>query len=87
MTNLWPGTAGRSACARIEDNLTDINAAIALVQLNGAGNTRAQIAQQYQQALADRHFNRWTCRWPHVHAWHLFIIRVDEIRCGAVEMP
>ncbi|ENK6023745.1 DegT/DnrJ/EryC1/StrS family aminotransferase, partial [Escherichia coli] len=20
--------------------------------------------------------------WPHVHAWHLFIIRVDEQRCG-----
>ena len=67
-------------------NLTDINAAIALVQLNKLeqlNSRRAQIAQQYQQALADTPFQPLDLpRWPHVHAWHLFIIRVDETRCG-----
>ncbi|WP_255432897.1 DegT/DnrJ/EryC1/StrS family aminotransferase, partial [Citrobacter sp. TBCS-14] len=64
----------------------DINAAIALVQLNKLARLnarRAQIAQQYQQALADTPFQPLTLpQWSHVHAWHLFIIRVDEARCG-----
>lgn len=67
-------------------NLTDINAAIALVQLNKLDRLnarRAQIAQQYQQALADTPFQPLTLpQWSHVHAWHLFIIRVDEACCG-----
>ena len=67
-------------------NLTDINAAIALVQLNKLeqlNSRRAQIAQQYQQALAALPFQPLSLpAWPHVHAWHLFIIRVDEQRCG-----
>lgn len=67
-------------------NLTDINAAIALAQLDKLAQLnarRAEIAQQYQQALADTPFQPLELpRWPHVHAWHLFIIRVDETRCG-----
>lgn len=67
-------------------NLTDINAAIALVQLNKLeqlNSRRAQIAQHYQQALADTPFQPLGLpQWSHVHAWHLFIIRVDETRCG-----
>lgn len=67
-------------------NLTDINAAIALVQLNKLGqlnSRRAQIAQKYQQALADTPFQPLGLpQWSHVHAWHLYIIRVDEARCG-----
>ena len=67
-------------------NLTDINAAIALVQLNKLeqlNSRRAQIAQHYQKALADTPFQPLSLpQWSHVHAWHLFIIRVDETRCG-----
>ena len=44
---------------------------------------RREIAQQYQQALAALPFQPLSLpAWPHVHAWHLFIIRVDEQRCG-----
>lgn len=67
-------------------NLTDINAAIALVQLDKLGRInarRAEIAHQYQQALADTSFQPLKLpQWSHIHAWHLFIIRVDEARCG-----
>lgn len=67
-------------------NLTDINAAIALVQLDkheALNGRRAAIAAQYQQALADLPFQPLSLpQWPHVHAWHLFIIRTDEERCG-----
>ncbi|EOT3168874.1 UDP-4-amino-4-deoxy-L-arabinose aminotransferase, partial [Escherichia coli] len=67
-------------------NLTDINAAIALTQLvklEHLNTRRREIAQQYQQALAALPFQPLSLpAWPHVHAWHLFIIRVDEQRCG-----
>ncbi|EPD5080604.1 UDP-4-amino-4-deoxy-L-arabinose aminotransferase, partial [Escherichia coli] len=67
-------------------NLTDINAAIALTQLvklEHLNTRRREIAQQYQQALATLPFQPLSLpAWPHVHAWHLFIIRVDEQRCG-----
>lgn len=53
-------------------NLTDINAAIALVQLNKLehlNSRRAQIAREYQQALADTPFQPLSLpQWAHVHA-------------------
>lgn len=67
-------------------NLTDINAAIALVQLSKLeeiNRRRAAIALEYQHALADLPFQPLSLpSWSHVHAWHLFIVRVDEARCG-----
>ena len=67
-------------------NLADINAALALVQLgklHEANKRRTEIAQRYLRELADTPFQPLTIpAWPHVHAWHLFIIRVDETRCG-----
>ncbi|WP_312669967.1 UDP-4-amino-4-deoxy-L-arabinose aminotransferase [Pseudescherichia sp.] len=67
-------------------NLTDINAAIALAQLSKLtllNARRTAIAMRYQQALADTPFQPLSLPpWPHVHAWHLFIIRVDQDSCG-----
>lgn len=67
-------------------NLPDINAAIALVQLQKlpAINERRQaIAERYLRELADTPLLPLVQpAWPHQHAWHLFIIRVDETRCG-----
>lgn len=67
-------------------NLADINAALALVQLDKlkeANRRREEIAQRYLRELADTPFQPLTIpSWPHVHARHLFIIRVDEARCG-----
>ena len=67
-------------------NLADINAALALVQLGKlkeANARRHDIAERYLRELADTPFQPLRIpSWPHVHAWHLFIIRVDEARCG-----
>jgi len=67
-------------------NLADINAALALVQLGKlpqANLKRAEMAQRYLTELADTPFQPLAIpAWPHQHAWHLFIIRVDESRCG-----
>ena len=67
-------------------NLADINAALALVQLGklaDANQRRAEIARRYLHELADTPFAPLALpTWPHEHAWHLFIIRVDEARCG-----
>ncbi|ALR78508.1 UDP-4-amino-4-deoxy-L-arabinose aminotransferase [[Enterobacter] lignolyticus] len=67
-------------------NLADINAALALVQLKKlpqANQRRGEIAQRYLKELADTPFQPLSLpAWPHQHAWHLFIIRVDEERCG-----
>ncbi|WP_394517656.1 UDP-4-amino-4-deoxy-L-arabinose aminotransferase [Pantoea sp. SGAir0175] len=67
-------------------NLPDINAAIALVQLQKlpAINARREaIAERYLRELADTPLLPLVQpAWPHQHAWHLFIIRVDETRCG-----
>jgi len=67
-------------------NLADINAALALVQLGKlpqANQRRSEIAQRYLTELADTPFQPLAIpAWPHLHAWHLFIIRVDETRCG-----
>ncbi|WP_339058070.1 UDP-4-amino-4-deoxy-L-arabinose aminotransferase [Candidatus Regiella endosymbiont of Tuberolachnus salignus] len=70
-------------------NLSDIHAAIALVQLKRLDeiNARRQaLAEQYKKA-----FELPALRllqplgipdYKHVHAWHLFIVRVDKERCG-----
>ncbi|EMO6898714.1 UDP-4-amino-4-deoxy-L-arabinose aminotransferase [Pluralibacter gergoviae] len=67
-------------------NMADINAAIALVQLaklEQLNARRREIARRYLQALADTPFLPLSLpEWPHHHAWHLFIIRVDEAACG-----
>jgi UDP-4-amino-4-deoxy-L-arabinose-oxoglutarate aminotransferase len=67
-------------------NLADINAALALVQLeklSHANQRRTEIAQRYLRELADTPFKPLTVpAWDHQHAWHLFIIRVDEAACG-----
>ncbi|HCT5342653.1 TPA: UDP-4-amino-4-deoxy-L-arabinose aminotransferase [Klebsiella quasipneumoniae] len=67
-------------------NLADINAALALVQLEKlphANQRRAEIAQRYLRELADTPFMPLSVpAWDHQHAWHLFIIRVDEAACG-----
>lgn len=67
-------------------NLSDIQAAIALVQLNklaSVNQCRQAIAQRYLAALADTPFLP-LCQpdWPHHHAWHLFILRIDAATCG-----
>ncbi|WP_336768181.1 UDP-4-amino-4-deoxy-L-arabinose aminotransferase [Pantoea endophytica] len=67
-------------------NLPDISAAIALVQLKklpAINQRRAAIAQRYLTELANTPFlPLGQPEWPHQHAWHLFIIRVDEVQCG-----
>lgn len=67
-------------------NLPDISAAIALVQLaklDEINARRSAIGQRYLAALQDTPFKPLAQpRWPHRHAWHLFIIRVDETTCG-----
>ncbi|MTH47203.1 UDP-4-amino-4-deoxy-L-arabinose aminotransferase [Intestinirhabdus alba] len=67
-------------------NLADINAALALVQLEklpAANRRRGEIARRYLNALEDTPFMPLTAPgWAHRHAWHLFIIRVDEAACG-----
>jgi len=67
-------------------NLPDISAAIALVQLKklpAIDQRRAAIAQRYLTELANTPFLPLAQpEWPHQHAWHLFIIRVDEAQCG-----
>ncbi|CFZ49421.1 UDP-4-amino-4-deoxy-L-arabinose--oxoglutarate aminotransferase [Salmonella enterica subsp. enterica serovar Typhi] len=66
--------------------MPDFNAAIALAQLqklDALNARRAAIAAQYHQAMADLPFQPLSLPpWEHIHAWHLFIIRVDEARCG-----
>ncbi|MGJ8711093.1 UDP-4-amino-4-deoxy-L-arabinose aminotransferase [Pantoea agglomerans] len=67
-------------------NLPDISAAIALVQLQklpGFIARRREIAERYFEALRTLPFTPLSLpAWPHQHAWHLFIIRIDEQRCG-----
>jgi UDP-4-amino-4-deoxy-L-arabinose-oxoglutarate aminotransferase len=67
-------------------NLADINAAIALVQLerlDAINRQREMLAQAYLQRL--QHLPVQPLGLPghaQQHAWHLFILRIDEARCG-----
>ncbi|MFI8416480.1 UDP-4-amino-4-deoxy-L-arabinose aminotransferase [Serratia sp. NPDC078593] len=67
-------------------NLSDIHAAIAVVQLQrlAALNARREaLAQHYLAALQDSPFQPLGVpEYPHQHAWHLMMVRVDEARCG-----
>lgn len=67
-------------------NLADINAAIALVQLDKlpAINARRQLlAARYLTQLRSLPLQPLAVPdYPHLHAWHLFMVRVDETRCG-----
>lgn len=84
-------TLGRAPQAEVispgfKYNLADINAALALVQLGKLGEAnrrRSEIANRYLLELSDTPFAPLRIpTWPHLHAWHLFIIRVDEATCG-----
>jgi UDP-4-amino-4-deoxy-L-arabinose-oxoglutarate aminotransferase len=67
-------------------NLADINAAIALVQLDrldAINRQRELLAQAYLKRL--RHLPVQPLQVPSYsqqHAWHLFILRIDAERCG-----
>ncbi|GAA0511745.1 UDP-4-amino-4-deoxy-L-arabinose aminotransferase [Tatumella terrea] len=67
-------------------NLTDIQAAIALNQLSklpAINSRRADIAARYTEAFADAPVLPLALpAWHHQHAWHLFVLRIDETRCG-----
>ena len=67
-------------------NLADINAAIALVQLRRLpemNTRRAERVARYRQALRDSPLLPLAVPdYPHLHANHLFMVRVDPERCG-----
>lgn len=82
---------GRSPQAEVVEpgykyNLSDIHAAIAVVQLRRlpAINTRRQaLVAHYHKALTNSPLQPLAIpHYPHQHAWHLFMVRVDEERCG-----
>lgn len=84
-------TLGRAPQAEVispgyKYNLADINAAIALVQLKKLEQNnarRTEIAERYLAELVNTPYLPLVHpNWAHKHAWHLFIIRVDEARCG-----
>lgn len=84
-------TPGRAAHAQVvipglKYNLTDLQAAIArhqLSRLSEINDRRQHIALHYRQALADTPFRPLVLpEWPHRHAWHLFILRIDAQTCG-----
>ncbi len=67
-------------------NLSDVHAAIAVVQLarlEAINARRRHLAERYLAALEGSVFQPLRLpNYDHLHAWHLFIIRVDETRCG-----
>ncbi|MFQ6257898.1 UDP-4-amino-4-deoxy-L-arabinose aminotransferase [Yersinia enterocolitica] len=82
---------GRSPQAEVVEpgykyNLSDIHAAIAVVQLQRLPeiNARRQaLAARYHQALVDSPLQPlFVPDYAHQHAWHLFMVRVDKERCG-----
>ncbi|MFW0757877.1 UDP-4-amino-4-deoxy-L-arabinose aminotransferase [Pseudomonas sp. H11T01] len=84
-------THGRKPQAQVIEpgfkyNLADINAAIALVQLQRLDEINAkreQLAQAYLQRLSGLPVEPLKLpNYPQQHAWHLFILRIDAERCG-----
>ncbi|WGO82559.1 UDP-4-amino-4-deoxy-L-arabinose aminotransferase [Arsenophonus apicola] len=67
-------------------NLSDIHAAIAVVQLKKLtqiNKRRAELVAYYRQALAKLPLKMLDVpHYPHLHANHLFMVRVDETICG-----
>nr|WP_294977494.1 UDP-4-amino-4-deoxy-L-arabinose aminotransferase [uncultured Pseudomonas sp.] len=83
-------THGRKPQAQVIEpgfkyNLTDINAAIALVQLDrlaAINARRAELAAAYRERLAGLPVEPLAVPdQPHDHAWHLYILRIDAERC------
>ncbi|RMQ80248.1 aminotransferase class V-fold PLP-dependent enzyme, partial [Pseudomonas viridiflava] len=84
-------TLGRKPQAEVMEpgfkyNLADLNASIALVQLQ-----RLDAINAKRQALASHYLERLAAspvlplalpRYAQHHAWHLFILRIDPERCG-----
>ncbi|WP_370600761.1 UDP-4-amino-4-deoxy-L-arabinose aminotransferase [Pseudomonas nitroreducens] len=84
-------THGRKPQAQVIEpgfkyNLSDINAAIALVQLGrleAINARRAELAAAYQERLAGLPVEPLALPdYPQHHAWHLYILRIDAERCG-----
>ena len=84
-------TQGRKPQAEVIEpgfkyNLSDIHAAIAVKQLARLPELNAKrkaLAQRYLRALKDSpYLPLGLPDYPHEHAWHLFMIRVDKGRCG-----
>lgn len=84
-------TGGRKPQAQVIEpgfkyNLADINAAIALVQLqrlDAINAKRTELAQTYLQRLEGLPVQPLSMpTYPQQHAWHLFILRIDPERCG-----
>lgn len=84
-------TQGRKPQAEVLEpglkyNLTDLQAAIALVQLKrlpSLNARRAELAQAYRQALSALPVEPLAIpAHPHLHSWHLFMVRIDKERCG-----
>lgn len=84
-------THGRKPQAQVVEpgfkyNLADINAAIALVQLqrlDAINAKRTALAQTYLQRLNGLPVQPLSVpSYPQHHAWHLFILRIDAERCG-----
>ncbi|KTB87833.1 UDP-4-amino-4-deoxy-L-arabinose aminotransferase [Pseudomonas syringae] len=84
-------TLGRKPQAEVIEpgfkyNLADINASIALVQLqrlDAINAKRQMLARHYLQRLAESPVQPLALpRYAQQHAWHLFILRIDPERCG-----
>ncbi|POA89567.1 UDP-4-amino-4-deoxy-L-arabinose aminotransferase [Pseudomonas protegens] len=84
-------THGRKPQAQVIEpgfkyNLTDMNAAIALVQLQRLDEINAKrevLAKAYLQRLEGLPVQPLLLpQYPQQHAWHLFILRIDAERCG-----
>ncbi|WP_454863866.1 UDP-4-amino-4-deoxy-L-arabinose aminotransferase [Pseudomonas hormoni] len=84
-------THGRKPQAQVIEpgfkyNLADINAAIALVQLERLDQInakRTELAEIYLQRLDGSKVQPLAIPvYPQQHAWHLFILRIDAERCG-----
>ncbi|MFA3779159.1 UDP-4-amino-4-deoxy-L-arabinose aminotransferase [Yersinia sp. 1652 StPb PI] len=67
-------------------NLSDIHAAIAVVQLRRLPEINArrqELVARYYKALNDSPLQPLAVPdYAHLHAWHLFMVRVDEGRCA-----
>ena len=84
-------TGGRKPQAQVMEpgfkyNLADINAAIALVQLQRLDEInarRTELAAAYRQKLEGLPVQPLALpTYAQQHAWHLFILRIDSKRCG-----
>ena len=67
-------------------NLSDIHAAIAVVQLSRVeylNQRRAELTARYRELLKDSPLQMLSVpEYPHLHANHLFMVRVDKSVCG-----